>query len=126
MGNSDKLDYSSTKIFRVIVDRREAVYSTWYEMFHRSQGKLPSKSATFRDCEERLAEIKHMGFDVIYLPPIHPIGRKNRRGPNNTPSASESRSVSSLRSTGFVTSATSLSGLALSTTEPFVFAASTA
>ena len=90
VNNSEKPDYSATKIFRVIVDRREAVYSTWYEMFHRSQGVIPGKSATFRDCEERLAEIKHMGFDVIYLPPIHPIGKKNRRGPNNTPSTSES------------------------------------
>jgi glycosidase len=55
-------------------------------MFHRSQGTNPNKSATFKDCEARLADIKMMGFDVIYLPPIHPIGRTNRRGPNNSPS----------------------------------------
>ncbi|MFQ5702357.1 MAG: maltotransferase domain-containing protein, partial [Acidobacteriota bacterium] len=67
----------------VVVDRPRARFGTWYEMFHRSQGKVPGRSGTFRDCEARLPEIKAMGFDVIYLPPIHPIGRTNRKGPNN-------------------------------------------
>jgi len=77
-----KVSYEN--ILEVIVSPVWARYSAWYEMFHRSQGKIPGKSATFKDCEERLPEIKRMGFDVIYLPPIHPIGKTNRKGPNNT------------------------------------------
>jgi starch synthase (maltosyl-transferring) len=69
---------------KVIVDRVEARFAAWYEMFHRSQGKLPGRSATFADCEARLPEIKAMGFDVIYFVPIHPIGRTHRKGPNNS------------------------------------------
>jgi starch synthase (maltosyl-transferring) len=68
----------------VFVDRVEARFAAWYEMFHRSQGTEPGVSATFYDCEERLPEIKAMGFDVIYFVPIHPIGRLHRKGPNNT------------------------------------------
>ena len=67
----------------VFVDRIEARFAAWYEMFHRSQGRIPSKSATFADCEERLPEIKAMGFDVIYFVPIHPIGMTHRKGKNN-------------------------------------------
>ncbi|MCU0839037.1 MAG: alpha-1,4-glucan--maltose-1-phosphate maltosyltransferase [Rhodospirillales bacterium] len=67
----------------VIVDRVEARFAAWYEMFHRSQGKLPGRSATFADCEARLPEVRAMGFDVIYFVPIHPIGRSHRKGPNN-------------------------------------------
>ncbi len=70
--------------FKVIVDRVEARFAAWYEMFHRSQGTLPGKSGTFADCERRLPEVKAMGFDVIYFVPIHPIGRSFRKGPNNT------------------------------------------
>ncbi|MEO5375410.1 MAG: alpha-1,4-glucan--maltose-1-phosphate maltosyltransferase [Alphaproteobacteria bacterium] len=68
----------------VFVDRTAARYSAWYEMFHRSQGTVPGKSATFRDCEARLPEIRDLGFDVIYFVPIHPIGRSHRKGPDNT------------------------------------------
>lgn len=68
----------------VVVDRVRARYGAWYEMFPRSQGKVPGRSATFKDCENRLPAIRDMGFDVLYLPPIHPIGRTNRKGPNNT------------------------------------------
>lgn len=67
-----------------IVDRVRARYAAWYELFPRSQGKRPGQSGTFADCTARLPEIKWMGFDVIYLPPIHPIGRTNRKGPNNS------------------------------------------
>ena len=74
----------------VFVDRVEARFAAWYEMFHRSQGKVPGKSATFADCEERLPEIKAMGFDVVYFVPIHPIGRVHRKGPNNTLAAGPS------------------------------------
>ncbi|MFZ1415004.1 MAG: alpha-1,4-glucan--maltose-1-phosphate maltosyltransferase [Defluviicoccus sp.] len=68
----------------VVVDRVAARYAAWYEMFHRSQGRMPGTSATFADCEERLPEIRAMGFDVIYFVPIHPIGRIHRKGPDNT------------------------------------------
>ncbi|MEO5355838.1 MAG: alpha-1,4-glucan--maltose-1-phosphate maltosyltransferase [Nitrospirae bacterium YQR-1] len=68
----------------VIVDRERARYAAWYEIFPRSQGNKPGKSATFKDCIKRLPEIKEMGFDVLYLTPIHPIGVTNRKGPNNS------------------------------------------
>jgi starch synthase (maltosyl-transferring) len=71
----------------VVVDRRSARFSAWYEMFARSQGRKPGKSATFDDCITRLPEIADLGFDVVYLPPIHPIGRINRKGKNNDPHA---------------------------------------
>ena len=72
------------KILELVVEERYARYAAWYEMFHRSQGTVPGKSATFADCERRLPDIKKMGFDVIYLPPVHPIGRSHRKGPNNS------------------------------------------
>jgi starch synthase (maltosyl-transferring) len=68
----------------VVVDRPIARCGAWYEMFPRSQGRLAGKSATFDDCIERLPEIRALGFDVVYLPPIHPIGRVNRKGRDNT------------------------------------------
>jgi len=69
----------------VYVDRAEAVFSAWYELFPRSQGKDPSKHGTFADTTRRLPEIAALGFDVIYLPPIHPIGVTHRKGRNNNP-----------------------------------------
>jgi starch synthase (maltosyl-transferring) len=68
----------------VVVDRPIARFGAWYEMFPRSQGRVPGASATFDDCIERLPEIRALGFDVVYLPPIHPIGRVNRKGRDNT------------------------------------------
>lgn len=68
----------------VFVDRVAARYAAWYEMFHRSQGTLPGRPATLKDCERRLPEIREMGFDVIYFVPVHPIGRSHRKGPDNT------------------------------------------
>jgi starch synthase (maltosyl-transferring) len=68
----------------VIVDRPRALFGAWYEMFARSQGREPGKSATFDDCIARLPEIAGLGFDVVYLPPIHPIGRVNRKGRDNS------------------------------------------
>ena len=67
----------------VTVDRERARYSTWYEMFPRSAGE-PGRHGTFADCEKRLPYIAEMGFDVLYFPPIHPIGRTERKGRNNT------------------------------------------
>jgi len=68
----------------VVVDRGLARYGAWYEFFPRSQGKTTERSATFRECEARLPAVKAMGFDVVYITPIHPIGRTNRKGKNNS------------------------------------------
>ncbi|HEY7838635.1 MAG TPA: alpha-1,4-glucan--maltose-1-phosphate maltosyltransferase [Terriglobales bacterium] len=75
-------------VFRVLCERERARYGAWYEMFPRSQGTDPSRSATFHEAEARLDEIQALGFDVIYLPPIHPIGLTQRKGPNNALTAS--------------------------------------
>ncbi len=72
------------KVLVLTVDRKRAEFSAWYEIFPRSQGKNPNQSATFKDCIARLPEIQKMGFDVLYLTPIHPIGSTNRKGPNNS------------------------------------------
>ncbi|MGE3911306.1 MAG: alpha-1,4-glucan--maltose-1-phosphate maltosyltransferase [Chloroflexota bacterium] len=66
------------------VDRVRACFGTWYEIFPRSQGTDPTRSATFREAEARIPAIAAMGFDVLYMTPIHPIGTTNRKGPNNT------------------------------------------
>jgi starch synthase (maltosyl-transferring) len=67
----------------VVVDRERARFGAWYEMFPRSQGTVPGRSATFREAEWRLPEISDLGFDVVYLTPIHPIGTSHRKGRNN-------------------------------------------
>jgi len=69
--------------FGVIVDRPRARVGAWYEFFPRSCGPA-GRPGGFRDCEDRLADIARLGFDIVYLPPIHPIGREQRKGPNNT------------------------------------------
>ena len=66
-----------------MVDRERARFSTWYELFPRSAGTTPGVHGTFDDVAERLPLIAAMGFDVLYLPPIHPIGRAQRKGRNN-------------------------------------------
>jgi starch synthase (maltosyl-transferring) len=71
----------------VVVDRKAACFAAWYEMFPRSQGSGPGRSATFDDCIARLPEIARLGFDVVYLVPIHPIGRINRKGKDNSTEA---------------------------------------
>src|SRR6202011_4620159 len=73
---------AATVTLELIVDRKRAGFSSWYEMFPRSAGE-PGRHGTFRDVETRLAYLADMGFDVLYFPPIHPIGRINRKGPNN-------------------------------------------
>ncbi|MFZ7127603.1 MAG: alpha-1,4-glucan--maltose-1-phosphate maltosyltransferase [Desulfobacterales bacterium] len=72
------------KRLQVVVERRRARFSAWYEMFPRSAAPEPGRHGTFRDCESRLPYIASMGFDVLYLPPIHPIGKSHRKGRNNT------------------------------------------
>ncbi len=71
----------------VVVDRPQARFSAWYELFPRSSAPEPGRHGTLRDCVAWLPYIAGMGFDVLYLPPIHPIGRTFRKGPNNTASA---------------------------------------
>jgi starch synthase (maltosyl-transferring) len=68
----------------VVVDRERARFGAWYELFPRSAATEPGRHGTFADVEARLPEIAAMGFDVLYLPPIHPIGRSFRKGPNNS------------------------------------------
>jgi starch synthase (maltosyl-transferring) len=78
-----KFAVSHQKELRVWVDRGKALFSTWYELFPRSCSKDPNRHGTFEDCERLLPEIARMGFDILYLPPVHPIGRMNRKGKNN-------------------------------------------
>ena len=75
------------KELTVVVDRERARFSTWYEMFPRSCGAEVGGHGIFQDCERRLEYVSSMGFDVLYLPPIHPIGRTHRKGKNNTEKA---------------------------------------
>lgn len=72
---------------RIRVGRDKELFSTWYEIFPRSTSPDVSRSGTFRDVERLLPRIQEMGFDVLYFPPIHPIGRKNRKGRNNSTTA---------------------------------------
>jgi starch synthase (maltosyl-transferring) len=72
------------RVLGVLVERERARFGSWYEMFPRSAGRDPHRSATFDDAAARLPYIAGMGFDVLYLPPVHPIGRSFRKGPNNT------------------------------------------
>jgi starch synthase (maltosyl-transferring) len=68
----------------VVVDSVKARFSAWYEMFPRSCTKDAKRPGTFRDCAARLGYVAAMGFDVLYLPPIHPIGITERKGKNNS------------------------------------------
>ena len=72
------------KRLTVVVDREKAQFSTWYEVFPRSCAAEPGRHGTFLDCAARLPYIASMGFDVVYLPPIHPIGQTFRKGKNNS------------------------------------------
>jgi starch synthase (maltosyl-transferring) len=86
---------TTTPAYELWVDRSRALFSAWYEMFPRSEGAevdeqgRPVRHGTFTTAAERLPGIAAMGFDVVYLPPIHPIGRVNRKGPNNALVAAE-------------------------------------
>jgi starch synthase (maltosyl-transferring) len=72
------------RVLRVTVDRERARFGAWYEMFPRSAALEPGRHGTFKDVEKRLPYVAGMGFDVLYLPPIHPIGHSFRKGPNNS------------------------------------------
>ena len=69
------------------VNRERARYSTWYELFPRSASPIPGKHGTFKDVEVQIPEIAAMGFDILYMPPIHPIGTAFRKGKNNSTTA---------------------------------------
>ena len=70
-------------------DREKARFSTWYEFFPRSASKVAGQHGTFKDCEALLPRVAKMGFDVLYFPPVHPIGRINRKGKNNSTEAQD-------------------------------------
>ncbi|WPO71257.1 MULTISPECIES: alpha-1,4-glucan--maltose-1-phosphate maltosyltransferase [unclassified Streptomyces] len=75
--------------FPLVVERERALFGSWYEFFPRSQGAVvragePPVPGTFRTAAERLPAVADMGFDVVYLPPVHPIGTTHRKGPNNS------------------------------------------
>jgi starch synthase (maltosyl-transferring) len=84
---TDKESSVLYKELAVTVDKKKALFSTWYERFPRSCSPEPGRHGTFKDCEAILPEIARMGFDILYLPPIHPIGKTNRKGKNNSPVA---------------------------------------
>ena len=69
---------------RLAVDRKRAAFSAWYELMPRSMSDDPKRHGTFDDVIRKLAYVRDLGFDVLYFPPIHPIGRKNRKGKNNS------------------------------------------
>ncbi|MCB8882373.1 alpha-1,4-glucan--maltose-1-phosphate maltosyltransferase [Acidisoma cellulosilytica] len=71
-------------IHSIDADRLESRFASWYEIFPRSMSDDPARHGTFRDVEKHLPRIRDMGFNVLYFPPIHPIGHSNRKGPNNT------------------------------------------
>src|ERR1700722_10684552 len=75
----------SEREFTLVVDPVRARFSSWYEFFPRSTAAEPGTHGTFADCERRLPYVADLGFNVVYMPPIHAIGRKFRKGPNNNP-----------------------------------------
>jgi starch synthase (maltosyl-transferring) len=83
----DLLETRYRRELGVYVDRQKAGFSAWYELFPRSWSSTPGKHGTFRDVAARLEYVAEMGFDVLYLPPIHPIGKSFRKGRNNSTEA---------------------------------------
>ena len=89
-----RADAASSAVVEVLVERERAAFSAWYELFPRSTvqgggavGAPAGRHGTLRDVIERLDYVGDLGFDVLYLPPIHPIGRSFRKGPNNSTEA---------------------------------------
>jgi starch synthase (maltosyl-transferring) len=78
---ADREEYA--RQFEVVVDRFRALFGSWYELFPRSAGRVPGHHATLREAEQRLPAIRDLGFDVLYLAPIHPVGCTHRKGKNN-------------------------------------------
>jgi starch synthase (maltosyl-transferring) len=86
-GPLEPAELTRSPLYELLVDRAEASFAAWYELFPRSQAKKAGVHGTFADTARRLPEIAALGFDVIYLPPIHPIGETHRKGRNNAPKA---------------------------------------
>jgi len=82
-------DLTRSTLFPLVADRVRARYGAWYEMIPRSQGTMAGEHGTFKDCIARLPDVNAMGFDVVYLTPIHPIGEANRKGRNNAVTAED-------------------------------------
>lgn len=85
-GPWDETTVTRSELREIVVDPELAEFSTWYELFPRSQTDDPARHGTFADVEARLPQLAALGFDVLYLPPIHPIGQSKRKGRNNSPS----------------------------------------
>lgn len=82
-------DLTRSQPFPLTVDRDRARFGAWYQMMPRSQSRIPGQHGTLRDCIARVPDVAAMGFDVLYFTPIHPIGRRRRKGRNNAPVATE-------------------------------------
>jgi starch synthase (maltosyl-transferring) len=82
-------DLTRSQLFPFVADRPRAQSGAWYEMIPRSQGRTPGQHGTFNDCIARLPDIAAMGFDVVCMTPIHPIGQSNRKGPDTAATAVE-------------------------------------
>ncbi|MDX1627185.1 MAG: alpha-1,4-glucan--maltose-1-phosphate maltosyltransferase [Fulvivirga sp.] len=81
-------DFKTTHpALKIYVDRKKALFSTWYEFFPRSTAPVEGKHGTFKDCRKVLPHVAAMGFDVVYFPPVHPIGTAFRKGKNNSTKA---------------------------------------
>ena len=76
-------------VIPIDAERKAAAFASWYELFPRSQSGDPHRHGTFNDVVARLPAIRAMGFDVLYFPPIHPIGHANRKGRNNSLTAAQ-------------------------------------
>ena len=85
--NPTKFLANQSAELKIYVDRKKALFSTWYEFFPRSASREANKHGTFADCEKLLPRVAKMGFDTLYFPPIHPIGEVNRKGINNATNA---------------------------------------
>jgi starch synthase (maltosyl-transferring) len=84
---ASRSEATTSATLRAWVDRVRARFGAWYEMFPRSVGSTPTRGGTFGDASTRLRSLSDLGFDIVYLPPIHPIGTTFRKGPNNNPVA---------------------------------------
>jgi starch synthase (maltosyl-transferring) len=87
--NPEKFLANQSQELKVYVDRKKALFSTWYEFFPRSASSKEGKHGTFKDCEKLLPRVAKMGFDTLYFPPVHPIGEVNRKGKNNATAAAK-------------------------------------
>ena len=87
MAHPTKMLHATTAHFSVLVERKKALFSTWYEFFPRSSSPTPGAHGTFKDCMQILPKVAAMGFDTLYFPPVHPIGEVNRKGKNNATDA---------------------------------------